>query len=56
MKPKIVELLSESLKRQDRQEEILEKQGSILERLADGQEKLISEFHKMNDYFLSRQD
>ena len=58
---KIVELLSESLKRKDKQEEILKNHGSILERLAKGQEKLISsqeklisEFLKMNDYFPSR--
>ena len=46
---KIVELLSESLMRQDRQEEILNKQTKLLETLVD-------QFHKMNDHLLTRQD
>lgn len=60
---RIVELLSETVKKQDRQEEILEKHRAILERLAEGQVKLIDEviglrqeFHKMNDHLLTRQE
>ena len=56
MKIKIVALLTESLKRQDRHEEILEK-------LAQGQLKLIdevtglrTEFHRMNDHLLTKQE
>jgi len=67
---KIVEILAESLKKQDRQEELLSKlvdshselldshakHGKILEKLVDGQERLIDQFHKMNDHLLMKQE
>lgn len=60
---KIVELLAETLKKQDRHEEILGIHGKLLEKLVKGQDELvkgqkalIQEFHKMNDHLLSRQD
>ncbi len=46
---RIVELLAESLRKQDVQEEILNK-------LVEGQERLIQEFRKTNDHLLTRQE
>lgn len=88
---RIIEILAESLRKQDRQEElltklveshlkqgetmekhgailerqgaliekqgvILEKQSGILGKLLEGQERLTSEFHRMNDHLLTKQD
>lgn len=54
---RIVELLAESLQRLDRQEDLLkqlvesQKQLSFNQiKLVDSHEKLVSEFHKMNDH------
>lgn len=81
---RIIEILAESLRKQDRQEElltklveshlkqgetmekhgtliekqgvILEKQSGILGKLLEGQERLTTEFHRMNDHLLTKQD
>lgn len=74
---KIIEILAESLRKQDRQEElltklveshvshgamiekqsgILEKQSGILGKLLEGQERLTTEFHRMNDHLLTKQE
>tara|TARA_R110000868_G_scaffold93516_3_gene258632 strand:- start:487 stop:795 length:309 start_codon:yes stop_codon:yes gene_type:complete len=81
---RIIEILAESLRKQDRQEElltklveshlkqgetlekhgtliekqgvILEKQSGILGKLLEGQERLTTEFHRMNDHLLAKQD
>ena len=60
---RIVEILAETLIRQDKHEEILKKllesQEKFLQsqdKLVDGQERLILEFHKMNDHLLTKQD
>lgn len=60
---RIVELLAESLRKQDRHEEILKQlvdgQLALLDshkKLETGQRDLINEFHKMNDHLLTRQE
>lgn len=62
-KDRIVELLAESLKRQDRQEDILNGHTKILSELVNGQielvkgqRELIDQFHRMNDHLLTRQE
>lgn len=57
----IVELLAETLKKQDRREallgklvEITSKHSEILTKVVEGQDRLIYEFHKMNDHLLTR--
>ncbi|MEM9859664.1 MAG: hypothetical protein AAF843_20090 [Bacteroidota bacterium] len=46
----IVGLLVESVRRQDRQEEILEQHTSILTELVKGQKELIYRLHEANDH------
>ena len=40
----------------EKQGGILEKQSGILGKLLEGQERLTSEFHRMNDHLLTKQD
>lgn len=53
---KIVELLAESLKKQDRHEEVLKLRDEGQKELVEGQKELISRFHKINDHLLTRQE
>ena len=59
---RLVDLLAESLKRQNRQTEILGKHSELLRKLVEGHDKLVygfetltSEFHKMNEHLLKKQ-
>ncbi len=53
---RLIELMAEALKRQDQHADILERHETLLKKLVDGQEKLVYEFHKMNDHLLTRQE
>ncbi|MEQ9301144.1 MAG: hypothetical protein RIF33_21390 [Cyclobacteriaceae bacterium] len=53
---RIVELLSESLRKQDRHEEILVNQGTLLKKMVEGLDQLNGQFLKMNDHLLTKQD
>jgi len=50
---RIVELLAEMLRKQDRHEEIIHGQSTLLKELVSGQQELIRQFHKMNDHLLT---
>ena len=53
---KIIELLAESLQRQDRHEDILREQQDILKKILGIQEKLADQFHRMNEHLLTKQE
>lgn len=44
--------LTDSLKRQDQPTDKSDRHEKLLEKLIDGQERLINEFHKMNNHLL----